>query len=112
MPESAVERRRWRRSVVPADKNEALDVGLSLTVRILDLSLTGAMLQAPIELFVGQRALISAVLSGHYFEVETEVRHIRAIERAPDRPPQMLIGVVFVSLNENHRAVIERFLPS
>jgi len=96
--------------MVPADKSEAVDVGLSLMIRILDLSLTGAMLQSPVELFVGQRAVVRAVLSGERFQAETEVRHIQAKEGAPHRPPVMLIGVDFVGLDDGNRAVIERFL--
>jgi hypothetical protein len=111
MPENAVERRRWRRSVVPVGQHEELEVGLSLTVRILDLSLAGALLQSPVELFVGQRAMLRTVLSGQSFEAEAEVRHVH-LQSGAHGSPAVRMGVVFVGLDRRNSTLIHGFLPA
>jgi hypothetical protein len=109
MPATQVERRRWRRSVVPAGQDEGLMVVWSHTVRILDISVTGAMVQATSRLSIGEHAVLRTTLAGQPFEVGAQVRHVEPMSVSAKGSP-IRMGLAFVDGDERNRTIINRFL--
>ena len=109
MTEFATDGRRTPRAVVGSSEAER---PISLTVRVLDVSMSGALLVAPTGLAPGQRAELRATLGGKPLVAEIEVRRT-VVEPTDERSREarsVHMGVAFVSLDERSQRTVERFL--
>jgi hypothetical protein len=97
------ERRRSPRFEVPAGERAILPIELS--VRLLDISLTGVLVQGPQTAKEGSRGRLRLDLAGQPFAAEVEVRRIA---QAPGGQGYK-IGARFVDLTDDQRHLIETF---
>jgi hypothetical protein len=108
VPDAVLERRRTPRVEIVSGQHLAVRGGI--TVRLLDISLTGVLLSAPTELEIGRLAYLRTMLGGSMFEAELRICRI-APDPASDRLGQRVcIGAMFVSLDDENRHTIQRFL--
>jgi PilZ domain-containing protein len=97
------ERRRSPRFEVPGGEQAVLPIDLS--VRLLDISLTGVLVHAGQTAKEGSRGRLRLDLAGQPFAAEVEVRRI-----APGTGGQgYKIGARFVDLTDDQRHLIEGF---
>lgn len=108
MPELPQDRRRTARATVAARRELAVPV--LLTLQILDISMSGALLSSEPAVSVGQRAELRAVLDGDPFVVQVEIRHVGSDPRRVPEPGRVLVGVEFVALDYQSQGCIQRFL--
>lgn len=78
---------------------------VALSVRILDISLSGVLVQARQAAKEGDRGRLRLDLGGMPFSAEVEVRRVVSAGAADDYK----IGVAFVALSNEHRQMIRRF---
>lgn len=102
------ERRRTPR--LPTLSGDELSFLVSNTVRLVDLSLTGAMLASSLGWPVGREAELRTLLNGESFAATVDVR--RAVPEAGEHSQSgyARLGVAFTSLDESSRNCIRRFL--
>jgi hypothetical protein len=103
----ARERRKVQRTPVEAAELAVLPV--SMTVRVLDISLSGVLLQSAHPVERGARGSLRLTLDGVPFTADVEVQRVAP---APDGtgPDAYRIGARFVSTGRDHQQVIERFI--
>lgn len=102
------ERRRAPRvAAIPGDE---LAVPVSATVRLLDLSMTGAMLASAQAWSVGKETELRALLNGEPFVARVDLRRSAPAGDGGDAPGLARLGVAFVSLDDRSRSCIRRFL--
>ena len=77
------------------------------SVRILDLSATGVLLQAQDSVNVRSKALLRLSVGGSPFAAEVEVTRIGP---APQPGDGYRIAAQFLAITPNHRQLIERFI--
>jgi hypothetical protein len=99
----AEERRRSPRFEVPAGQQAVLPIDLS--VRLLDISLTGVLVHASQTAKEGSRGRLRLALAGQPFAAEVEVRRIA---QGPGGQGYK-IGARFVDLTDDQRHLIEGF---
>jgi hypothetical protein len=104
--DARVERRRTPRMPVNVD----VECGVDLRVRVclLDLSFSGALLEAPTTLPVGTRARLRTMLGGERFTPIVQVQRVAAAPSAG--PPQVSVGALFAAMDERSRRSLEAFL--
>ena len=79
-------------------------------VRLLEISMTGALLRASHGPPVGERGELRTKLGDHTFSTHVEVRRVVAQPGAGEMPGRYTLGVTFVSLDSENRRCLERFL--
>jgi PilZ domain len=100
-----IERRRVSRVAVEDGLECRLEV--RTRVRLVDISLTGALLATESELPVGTRAQMKAGVGAAPFSPDVEVQ--RVVER-PGRDVKAAVGAVFVGMDDKSRRSLEEFL--
>lgn len=98
------ERRRNPRHQVADD---FLNLPSHASVRVLDISTAGVLLQSPRPLDAGSRAQLRFTLAGAPFSADIVVRRASP---APDARSGYRIGATFVGMMLEHRQLIERFM--
>ena len=105
MVESFLERRRApRRAAGGAVRS---DRAVALSVRLLDIGLSGVLVGSSLPLEVGQCARLSARLGERSIDADIEVRRVSA---ARDNGVAYKVGARFVSLDEATRLAMQQFL--
>ncbi len=99
------ERRRVPR--VAVNENVECKLELKTRVRLVDISLTGALLSADAPLPVGARAHMHAGVGAAPFAPEVQVRRVAD---AGGRERAAAFGAVFVGMDEKSRNSLETFL--
>ena len=107
MPESFQERRRSPRATVAG--GHALQMPLSTTVQLVDISLGGVLMHSPHPFEEGQYARLSTRLGAVPVDVDIEVRRT---SRERDDSGAFRIGARFVGLDEATRQAMSTFLTS
>ena len=99
------ERRRARRFAIL--EGEGTTRSVSATVRVLDLSVGGVLMQVdrPLELRV--RGCLRLNLGGQAFSADVEVARVSPVSASADEGYR--VGAVFVGLTPEHRQLIESF---
>lgn len=99
------ERRQWPRATL----HEALDCRLEVRsrVRLLDISLTGALVAGEVPLPIGTRAQLRSGIASGTFTPDVEVRRV---SKPAGRVPASGMGAVFVAMDERSRRSLEQFL--
>ena len=104
MADAYLERRQGPRVNVPGVQS---DRGLSVSVRVLDIGLSGVSVASSQSFDVGQHARMSTRLGDCPIEVDVVVRRVCAI--GGDKGGYK-VSARFVSLDEATRQVMQRFL--
>ena len=79
---------------------------VALSVRLLDISPAGVLLQTTQTAKVGSRGRLSLTLEGQPFSAEVEVRRVaQGVDNVGSR-----IGAMFVNISEEHQQMIERLV--
>jgi c-di-GMP-binding flagellar brake protein YcgR len=102
------ERRRTTRLVVRDGCEVAF--GLARVVRLVDISMSGALMRALQDWPIGQRAELRTTLGDNTFVVHVEVRRVASESAQGEWAGGYRIGVAFVSLDPQNRRCLERFL--
>ena len=102
---SAAERRRVPRVAIDDRRECRLEV--RTRVRLVDISLTGALLLSDAQLPVGTRAHMQAGVGASPFAPDVEVQRI--VDRH-NRESKPALGAVFVGMDEKSRRSLEEFL--
>ena len=103
--ESGAERRRVPRVAVDGELECRLEV--RTRVRLVDISLTGALLASDAQLPAGTRAHLQAGVGAAPFAPEVQVQ--RVVDRH-SREAKPALGAVFVGMDEKSRRSLEAFL--
>jgi c-di-GMP-binding flagellar brake protein YcgR len=102
--ENAVgDRRRSPRVMLPQDEECSLQ--LRTRVRLLDISATGALVEADVPLPVGVRGQLRFALAGTTFTPTVQIRR-----RAGSQAREMNLGTMFTSMDDTSRRRLEEFL--
>ena len=109
-PEETSEAREDRRRVPRVEVPEELECRLEMRarVRLLDISLTGALLASDAQLPVGTRGQLRTGVAASPFAPEVQVQ--RTAERHSGRETVQGLGAVFVGMDEQSRQSLEAFL--
>jgi hypothetical protein len=99
------ERRRTERFVLQPEGS--LGIPVSMSVRILDISVAGVLLQSNREMTIGQRGALRLAISGQ--DLTTEVAVTR-VSSATGADSGYRIGASFTSMAPEHRQIIERLI--
>ena len=94
-----------RRSPRRAIEGQSISVHSDQSVRILDLSASGVLLQAQGAVGVHSKALLRMSVGGSPFAAEVEVMRV-----APQLFDGFRIAAQFLAITPNHRQLIERFI--
>ncbi len=107
MSESFVERRREPRVTV----SDALrsDRPVAVSVRLIDIGLSGVLMASSLPFQVGQFARLSARLGDRAIETDIEIRRVSA--RRDDKGGYR-VGARFVSLDDATRRTMQQFLAA
>ena len=101
------ERRRVPRVAVDQDERLECTLEVRTRIRLLDISLSGAMLSSEAPLPVGTRAHLNAGVGAAPFAPEVKVQ--RVVDR-DSRESAPALGAVFVGMDEQSRRSLEAFL--
>jgi c-di-GMP-binding flagellar brake protein YcgR len=104
---TGAERRRVPRVAVDQDEGLECTLEVRTRIRLLDISLTGAMLSSEAQLPVGTRAHLQAGVGATPFAPEVQVQ--RVVDRG-SRESAPALGAVFVGMDEQSRRSLEAFL--
>lgn len=99
------ERRRSPRVAVDGAAECCLD--LSMRVRVLDISVNGALLAAEVPLPVGEAARLRSTLGPNAFYTDIEVKRTAAL---PADVGLCGLGAAFLTMDERSRRSLEEFL--
>ena len=99
------ERRRARRYAIEAGDGAMRSV--SVTVRVLDLSVAGVLVQSNRPVKLGVRGRLRLNLGGQAFMADVEVARVSRASATADEGYR--IGAVFVGITPEHRQLIEGF---
>lgn len=97
------DRRRSPRVMLPED--EECSVQLRTRVRLLDISATGALVEADMPLPVGATGQLRFALAGAAYAPTVQIRR-----RAGSQARDLNLGTVFTSMDESSRRRLEEFL--
>jgi hypothetical protein len=100
-----IERRLWPRSAAPAKLECRME--LRTRVRLLDISMTGALLASEVRLPLGTRAQLRSSVSAASFTPGVQVRRTAA---ASGRREGASLGAVFTAMDDRSRRSLEEFL--
>jgi hypothetical protein len=98
------ERRRIPRHQVG---EEFASLPANMSVRVLDISTAGVLLQSPRMLNPGSRGSLRFTLAGAPFLADIQVRRVTS---GSDPGSGYRIGATFVGMSLEHRQLIERFM--
>jgi hypothetical protein len=104
MAEGFTERRRVARVTMRGVESERK---VSMSVRLIDISLSGVLILASRPLQEGQYAHLSTRFGKHPLEADIEVRRVSA---ARDARGEYRIGARFVGLDDTTRGTMRQFL--
>jgi hypothetical protein len=79
-------------------------------VRLLEISMSGALLRSSHQPPVGQRGELRTKLGGEIFTVQVEIRRVAPQSNAGEDPGEYDVGVSFAPLDSENRRRLERFL--
>src|SRR5215510_3579621 len=102
--ETMEERRRVPRHQVSED---FANLPANMSVRVLDISTAGVLLQSPRLLNPGSRGSLRFTLAGAPFLADIQVRRVTS---GSDAGSGYRIGATFVGMSLEHRQLIERFM--
>lgn len=100
------ERRRTPRHEVG---EESASLPADMSVRVLDISTAGVLLQSPRMLNPGSRGSLRFTLAGAPFSADIQIRRVTS---ASDAGSGYRIGAIFVGMTLEHRQLIERFMTN
>jgi hypothetical protein len=100
------DRRRSPRTVI-AD-TELSVLAFPVPVRLLDISLSGVLLESTHPVELGTRGTLRFNFAGVPFSADVEVQRLTDLAKQPARP-RYAIGAAFVALSRQDQRVIERF---
>jgi PilZ domain len=101
------DRRRHLRYPPPRDLE--LSIPIVTQGEVIDLSLTGALISTPVRLAAGDRARLSLLVGREPFGAW--VRVVRSEEGTRNgRTVRYHLGLVFTSMDEQNRQVLQRFV--
>lgn len=103
------EERRQTARVTAKDGSE-LWLGRPHAVRLVEISMTGALLRTSHGPPVGERGELRTKLGDSTFAVQVEVRRVVLQSEPGDSPGRYSLGVSFISLDADSRRSLERFL--
>lgn len=106
MSDVAVDRRRIPRAAIAATELSVL--GFPIAVRLLDISLSGVMLEATHPVELGTRGTLRFNFGGVPFSADVKVERL-SLTRTASGSESYSIGATFVALSRQDRRVIERF---
>jgi PilZ domain-containing protein len=104
MDDSGAERRRLPR--VAVDEGLECQLEVRTKIRLVDISMSGALLASDAQLPVGTRAHLRAGVGPAPFAPEVQVK--RQVERGRD--VQTGLGAVFLGMDDRSRKSLEEFL--
>jgi hypothetical protein len=108
MSDMTRDRRRWHRSVT-GDQCE-LELQLTHHVRLIDISMTGALVRIAGDSMPGPRAELRTTLGDSPFAVAVEVRRAAAEPESGRSGEDQRVGVTFIGIDAPNRRCLERFL--
>jgi hypothetical protein len=79
----------------------------NMSVRVLDISTVGVLIQSPRLLNPGSRGSLRFTLAGAPFAADIQVRRVSS---ASENGSGYRIGATFVGMTMDHRQLIERFM--
>jgi hypothetical protein len=79
----------------------------NMSVKVLDISTAGVLIQSPRLLSPGSRGSLRFTLAGAPFTADIQVRRVSS---ASDAGSGYRIGATFVGMTIEHRQLIERFM--
>ena len=100
-----IDRRRHRRVSLQAE--ELVRMELRHRVRLLDISLSGALIACTEPVPVGARSRLRVGLGGDAFTTDL---HIARQQPAPRKNVASGLGAMFASMDESSRRLLEQFL--
>ena len=106
-PQQMQERRKVQR--IPVETGELAVLPLPTTVRVLDISLSGVLLQSAHPVGTGARGSLRLNLDGVPFTVDIEVQRVSPAPDPASAEPYR-IGARFVATTREHHDIIERFI--
>lgn len=106
MRETTPDRRRARRVVI-AD-TELSVLGFPVPVRLIDISLSGVLLECTHPVELGNRGTLRFNFGGSPFSADVKVQRLTDFSKLA-APPRFTIGATFVALSRQDQRVIERF---
>lgn len=109
MAEAFRERRRFPRVPIVHDAPR-VELPVSATVQLLDISQTGVLLASAQQLGVGRRARLRTRVGSEPLIVQVEVRRVAAASRTTQGPWRL--GAEFVGMDEESQRKIDRFLKT
>jgi hypothetical protein len=101
-----IERRQYPRREVDG---EFAGVQATLSVRVLDISVSGVLLQANRPVQVGERGSLRLSLGGQPFTADVEVQRVTTASPAAGG---YRIALAFVAVTPEHSNLIERFVSA
>ena len=87
-----------------------MGLGLTRVVRLVDISMTGALLRSAEDASVGQRGELRTKLGDHTFAVHVEIRRVAPPTGHGASAGSSRLGVTFVWVDAENRRCLERFL--
>src|SRR5262245_28210906 len=99
-----IERRQHPRHIVDG---EYAGVQATLSVRVLDISVSGVLLHSNRPVQIGERGTLRLSLGGRPFKADVEVQRLSA---AVPNGSGYRIGLAFVAITAEHGQLIERFV--
>lgn len=102
-PKTSEDRRRSPRVVLPEDEECSLQ--LRTRVRLVDISASGALVEAEMPLPIGATGQLRFALAGAAYAPTVQVRR-----RAASAARELNLGTVFTSMDETSRRRLEEFL--
>ena len=97
------ERRRSPRVMLPVDEECSLQ--LRARVRLLDISLSGALVETELPLPIGAKGQLRFALAGSTYAPTVQIRR-----RAGSQARELNLGTVFTSMDDTSRRRLEDFL--
>jgi hypothetical protein len=101
-----IDRRQHPRHLVDG---EYAGVQATLSVRVLDISVSGVLLHANRPVQVGERGSLRLSLGGRPFTADVEVHRVTAVSTGGSA---YRIGLAFVGVTPEHGQLIERFVSA
>jgi c-di-GMP-binding flagellar brake protein YcgR len=95
-----------RRTPRHAAAGPVVGLPVSTSVRVLDMSGAGVLLQTALPPDLGTRARLNLSVAGEPLAVQVEVRRVAAT------PEGYRVGARFVDMTAEHRRLVERFMGS
>jgi c-di-GMP-binding flagellar brake protein YcgR len=108
MSDVVPDRRRWRRT--PVRDRHQLRLSLAHRVRLLDISMTGALIRIADGSALGRCAELRTTLGDSPFVVSVEIRRAAVEPEDGKWAGDRRLGVTFVAIDSQNRRCLERYL--